>query len=219
MKDVLIFGAGQIAEVFAEYLRDNKHRIKAFVVDADYMTDAVLRDVPVVALEDVAKLYSPEAHSFVVGMSFKGLNAMRAKKYEEMKAKGYEPLTFVDKHARVAASARIGPGSFILDGNVIQTGVVIGENVVCWSGNHIGHHSKIASHVWVCSHAVISGDCSIGERTFVGVNASTRDGIKIGKECLIGADSYIAKDCVDFGVYAAPATERHAVPSYKLRGF
>lgn len=217
MKDVLIYGAGQVAEVFAEYLDLNHLKVRAFVVDADRMEQAVFCDRPVVAFEDVEKLYSPAAYQFIVGMSFRGLNAIRAAKFAAMKGKGYEALTFVDRNARVAGSARVGEGAVILDGNVIQSGVVIWPNVVMWSGNHIGHHSKIGAHTWISSHAVISGACVLGERCFVGVNATIRDGIKIGESCVIGAHAHISKDCAAHGVYPGAATERSAVPSYKVR--
>lgn len=218
MKDTLIFGAGQVAEVFAEYLDLNHIKVRAFVVDADMLTQAIFCDRPVVAFEDLEKVYSPAAYQFLVGMSFRGINAIREAKFDAMRAKGYEPLTFVDRNARVAASARIGAGAVILDGNVIQSGVTVGDNVVMWSGNHIGHHSRIAAHCWISSHCVISGACVMYERCFVGVNATIRDGVKIGESCVIGAHAHISKDCAAHGVYPGAATERSPVPSYKLRG-
>lgn len=217
MKDVLVFGAGQIAEVFAEYLDANHFKVRAFVVDGEKLTQGVFCEKPVVALEDVEKAFAPEAYQFLIGVSFKGLNSPRATKFEAMRAKGYEAATFVDRNARVSPSARVGVGSVILDGNVIQTKCWIGDNVVMWSGNHVGHHSRIGAHAWLCSHGVISGACVIEERTFVGVNATIIDGKKIGKECVIGANALITKDCPDFGVYPGGATERASVPSYRVR--
>lgn len=216
MKPVLIFGAGQVAETFAEYLVANRLHVKAFVVDRERLTQPSLRDVPVVAFEDVERTYSTEAHSFIVGISFRGMNAMRALKYEAMKAKGYEPLTFVDRHARVAPSAKIGPGSVILDGNVIQTGTVVEENVVCWSGNHLGHHGRIGAHTWICSHVVVSGACEIGEASFLGVNATVIDGKKLGKRVLIGAGALAKTNLPDDAVLLAPRSEVSKVPSYRV---
>jgi sugar O-acyltransferase (sialic acid O-acetyltransferase NeuD family) len=218
LKDVLIFGAGQIAEVFAEYLDLNHFKVRAFVVDADRLTDGVFCERPVVALEDVQKEFSPEAYQFIVGMSFRGLNAPRASKFDAMRSKGYEPLTFVDRNARVAPSARIGAGTFIMGGNVVQAGVVISNNCVLWETNHIGHHSRIANHVFIASHAVISGAVEIGERSFVGVNVAIADGVKVGEGCILGMGSVISRDCAAHGVYWQPSAERASVPSYRMRG-
>ena len=49
----------------------------------------------------------------------------------------------------------------ILENNVIQTNVSIGNNVILWSGNHVGHRSTIEDHVHMSSHCVISGFCTI----------------------------------------------------------
>lgn len=218
-KPALIFGAGQVAQVFQEYLSENGYRTAAYVVDSEseYQPFGPLNR-PLVSMDEVVAQRAPEEYCFIIGMSFKGLNAPRAEKYAAMLDKGYEPLTFVDRRARVSPSAKIGAGSFIMEGNVIQTGVEIGVNTVLWAGNHVGHHSRIGDHVWISSHAVISGAVKIGCKSFVGVNATIRDGVKVGAQCVIGAAANIDADCEEFGVYKAPATERHRVPSNRLRG-
>ena len=51
----------------------------------------------------------------------------------------------------------------------------------------MGHHSKIGNNVFIASHAVISGRCTIGDNCFVGVNATFRDNISVAEDCVIGA--------------------------------
>ena len=51
----------------------------------------------------------------------------------------------------------VGENTFVFEYNVIQPFVKIGNNVVLWSGNHIGHHVVIADHCFITSHVVISG--------------------------------------------------------------
>ena len=63
---------------------------------------------------------------------------------------------------------------------MIQPNVRIGNDVILWSGNHIGHDSTIEDHCFIASHAVISGNVTIGEPyCFVGVNATFRDGVTV----------------------------------------
>lgn len=216
MKPVLIFGAGQIAQVFAAYLEENDYDVAAFVVDTGPEADTGF-DAPVLPTEGIEKRFPPTRCSFVVGMSFKKLSAPRAAKFDLMRMKGYEPLTFIDRRARVDSMTTIGRGSFIMDGNTIQPFAMIGENTIIWSGNHIGHHSRIGKHVFVASHAVISGAVDIGDYSFVGVNATIRDNVKVGERCVIGAGALILTDCECDGVYAPGGTERSRVPSHRLR--
>ncbi|MEZ4692278.1 MAG: DapH/DapD/GlmU-related protein [Ignavibacteria bacterium] len=73
----------------------------------------------------------------------------------------------------------------------------IGNNVVLWSGNHIGHDVEIDDHNFITSHAVVSGFVKIRNNCFIGVNATIRDGITIAPETLIAAGAIIMKDTVE----------------------
>ena len=57
----------------------------------------------------------------------------------------------------VWARHEIGENCFIFEDNTIQPFVKIGDDVVLWSGNHIGHHAEIGDHCFISSHVVISG--------------------------------------------------------------
>ena len=88
----------------------------------------------------------------------------------------------------------MGEHCFIFENNVIQPFVTIGDNVVLWSGNHIGHHSKIRDHCFISSHVVVSGFCDIGESCFLAVNATIGNNVTIGSDCLLGAGAAVVKD-------------------------
>ena len=78
-----------------------------------------------------------------------------------------------------------------------------------WSGNHIGHHSIIEDHVFFTSHVVLSGLCHVKERSWIGVNATIRDGITIGEGSLIAMGSLITKSTNNNGLYiGSPAKEQ-----------
>jgi acetyltransferase-like isoleucine patch superfamily enzyme len=72
--------------------------------------------------------------------------------------------------------------------------VKIGNNVVLWSGNHIGHQTIIEDNVYLSSHCVISGFCVIGEYSFLGVNCTFNDNIKLGKDNIVGSGALIVKN-------------------------
>ena len=75
--------------------------------------------------------------------------------------------------------------------------MTIGDNVVLWSGNHIGHHSKIGDHCFVSSHVVVSGFVDVGPNCFLGVNAAIGNNVRIGADCLVGAGATVVKDIAD----------------------
>lgn len=218
MKDLVIFGAGDIAELAHFYFtRDGARRVAAFTVDREFLPGDTWKGLPVVAFDEVASRFPPAAHDLFVALSYSRLNALRREKFLAGRALGYALASYVSPRATVLTEHPVGENCFILEDNTIQPFVRIGHDVTLWSGNHVGHHSVIGDHTFVASHVVISGGVTIGESCFVGVNATLRDHVRIGERCVIGAGALILADAEPEGVYVGPATERSKVPSSRLR--
>jgi acetyltransferase-like isoleucine patch superfamily enzyme len=113
----------------------------------------------------------------------------------------------------------VGDNCFIFEDNVIQPFVRIGNDVVIWSGNHIGHHSLIEDHCFIASHAVISGRVTIGRNSFVGVNATFRDGVTVAPQCVIGAGALILRDTSAREVHKGQPSTLARLRSDELRNF
>lgn len=218
MRDLVIFGAGQIAEVAHYYFtQEGGRRVVAFCVDKAYKTADDLMGLPVVDFDAIEALYPPAQCDVFVAMSFNGVNRVRAAKFSAFLEKGYSLASHISPKATVWAGFTLHPNTMIMEHNVIQPFVSIGSNVTLWSGNHIGHHSRIEDHCFIASQAVISGNCRIGEGTFIGVNATLRDNIQIGAYNVIGAGTLILKSTPDNGVFIGAATDMSPVPSNRLR--
>lgn len=217
-RPIVIFGAGDIAELAHYYFtHDSSYEVVAFTVDSAFLTQDRLAGLPVVPFETLTRDYPPSSHSAFVALSYSKLNEVRREKYLALKALGYDLASYVSSRATILNDGKIGENCFILENNVIQPFASIGNNVTLWSGNHIGHHSRIADHCFLASHIVVSGGVDIGEACFLGVNATLRDHIRIGERCVIGAGALILADAAPDGVYLGNATERSKVPSSRLR--
>ena len=218
MANIVIFGAGEIAEIAYFYFKnDSEHTVVAFCVNRDFLKTDRLCDLPVVAFEDLEQHYPPNDHQMFVALSYAKINAVRAEKCQEAKDKGYTLVSYVSSRATTFPGLEVGENCFILEDNTIQPFVTIGNNVTLWSGNHIGHHSCIKDNCFIASHVVVSGGVTIGENCFLGVNVTLRDHITLGKSCVVGAGALIVKDAEDNGVYSAVAAERSRVPSNRLK--
>ena len=218
MRDVVIFGVGQIAEVVHYYLtQEGGRNVVAFTVDEQYRSTDSLFGVPVVDFATVEKRYPPESHEMFVAMSFKKVNKLRQAKVEEAEAKGYTLASHVSPNATVWTGFQANPNTIVMENNVIQPFAKIGRNVIVWSGNHIGHHSTIEDHCFIASHVVVSGSVTIGEGSFVGVNSTIRDNVKVGSHNVLGAGTLILADTPNDGVFMGEATAMSKVPSHRLR--
>jgi acetyltransferase-like isoleucine patch superfamily enzyme len=60
---------------------------------------------------------------------------------------------------------------------------------------------------------------TIGERCFVGVNATFRDGVEVAPRCVIGAAAVVMRDTDEGDVLATRHTEPISKRSWELKGF
>jgi sugar O-acyltransferase (sialic acid O-acetyltransferase NeuD family) len=203
MARVVIFGVEDFAQLAHFYLEhDSQHEVVAFSVDEKYMPEnGKFQDLPVVPFEKIEATYPPGQFCFFAPMSPRRMNKLRESIYTEIKKKKYELISYISSKATVFAGAQIGDNCFILEDNTIQPFTTIGNNVVLWSGNHIGHHSVIGDHVAFTSHVVLSGHCVVEPFAFFGVNATIRDNIRIAEGTLVAMSASITKDTEPWGVY------------------
>jgi sugar O-acyltransferase (sialic acid O-acetyltransferase NeuD family) len=220
MSNVVIFGIGDFARVARVYLdEDSEHRVVAFTVHERYTESTELEGIPVVPFETLTETHPPSEHAMLVAIGFSGVNRLRREIYEASKSLGYTLISYVNSKATYWGTLQLGDNCFIFEENVIQPNVRIGNNVILWSGNHVGHDSTIEDHCFIASHVVISGNVTIGESSFVGVNATFRDGITVAPRCVIGAGTLIMKDTEEGAVYSVRGTEPIAKKSWELTGF
>src|SRR5215467_10771135 len=134
MRDVVIFGMGQVAEVIWHYLTEEGGRnVVGFTVDAEFKTADEVFGLPVVDFETVTERFPPDTHDMFVAVSFKGVNKAREAKVAEAEAKGYRLASHVSPNATVWSKLQVQPNTIIMENNVIQPFVTIGRNVIMWS--------------------------------------------------------------------------------------
>ena len=193
-KKLVIVGAGEFGEIAYEYFSDDSpYEVAGFAVERRYMTEDTLRGLPVVAFEEITQHFPPEQFMVFVAITYTKLNRARRRLYQTCKALGYPCASYISSHAFFWKNAEIGENSFIFEDNTVQYHVKIGNNVILWSGNHIGHRSVIEDDCWITSHCVISGFCRIGRGSFLGVNATLGDNVTLGEDTVFGAGAITVK--------------------------
>jgi len=195
MAKVIIFGTQDFAELANFYLEnDSEHEVAAFSVNEKYLNGKQsFCGKPLVKFEDIEKHYPPSEFKFFAPMSPAKMNKLRENIYNAIKDKGYELISYISSYATVLTN-NIGDNCFILEDNTIQPFTSIGNNVVLWSGNHIGHHSQIHDHVTFTSHVVLSGHCKVEKYCTFGVNSTIRDGVTLKEGTFVAMGATVVKD-------------------------
>jgi sugar O-acyltransferase (sialic acid O-acetyltransferase NeuD family) len=201
VKSIILFGVGDIAQLAHYYFEnDSNFRVRAFTVDRQYLVES-FEGKPVVAFDELAKKFPPSQFDLFIAISYKNLNKVRESKYNVAKALGYNLVTYLSSRCSYLSQFKPGDNCFILEDNTIQPFVRIGNNVTLWSGNHIGHHSKIDDHNFISSHVVVSGHCHIESNCFLGVNSTLHNDVTISRNNIIGAGATITKSTKQSEVY------------------
>lgn len=206
-RDLVIFGTanfGTLAQFYFE--RDSDYRVVAYTAHAEHVRSSEFNGLPLVPFEELERHYPPDSVSMFVAIGYRKMNRIRASVYDQAKGRGYALATYVSSRCTNWSPDAIGDNCFIFEDNTIQPFVTIGNDVVLWSGNHVGHHSAIADHCFLSSHVVVSGFVTVQPYCFLGVNATIRDGVTIGEGSLIGAGSIIMKSTAPREVYIPQRT-------------
>ncbi|BAO55409.1 acetyltransferase [Nonlabens marinus] len=216
-KKIIIFGESQLASLAHFYFKhDSPHEVVAFTVDRKYLKNDTFEELPLIAFEDIAEKYPPSDFFMFLPISFKEMNHLRRRKFEEAKEKGYTCVSYVSSKATTWPDLKIGENCFVFEDNTIQPFTTIGDNCILWSGNHIGHHTVIGNHVFITSHVVISGACVIADHCFFGVNSTIRDETVIAEATLVGMGANIIKDTEAFAIYLGPKPFKYHKESMDL---
>ena len=206
-KKAVIFGTGSIAEVVAFYLNhDSDYEVVAFTASNAGVSESFGR--PLVPFQDVENNFPPSSHEMFVAVGYHRLNKLRQQFCEEARAKNYRLLSYVCSKATHWGDTIMGDNVFIFEDNTIQPFVAIGSGTILWSGNHIGHHSKIGKYCFLTSHVVVSGLCSIGDRCFLGVNSTISEDTAIGDDVIVGPGALVQKPAGAGEAYIAKRTEK-----------
>jgi sugar O-acyltransferase (sialic acid O-acetyltransferase NeuD family) len=194
-RKLVLVGDSAFAEIAHEYFDCfSDYQVVAFAVERAFLRRDELRGLPVVAFEDMPGIYPMASHEVHVAVVYTQLNRLRARLVQQVSAMGYSLASFISPAAFIAPSARIGRHCFIFENNVVQSFVSIGDNVVLWSGNHIGHHSIIEDNVFISSHVALSGFCRVGKHSFLGVNVAVGNNLTIATDNWIGQGVAVSRD-------------------------
>ena len=103
----------------------------------------------------------------------------------------------VHPNAVVAPSARIGNGTVVMAGVIINVDTQIGRHCIINTGATVDHECIISDYVHISPHATLCGCIDVGEGAWVGAGAVVIPGIHIGAWSVIGAGSVVVEDIPD----------------------
>lgn len=195
MKNILILGCGGHARETLLHLIDCDKELNFSFYDDFFPKDEVqIKGTTYLVLKNFEDAKKKGFNHFVVGV---GHPSNKVKLTENaLRSNLTAAPTFIHPKA-VVQDAMIGVGGLIAPGVVVTTNIKIGDYVILNYNSTIGHDSIIGNYSTCNPSCSISGNTHIGKSVFFGVNASTKEGIKICDNVTIGGQSFVNKNIED----------------------
>ena len=193
MKQLVIIGASGHGKVVADIAKKNGYERIVFLDDNEALTEC--SDYAI-----VGKCCSYAEHNcdFIVAI---GNPAIREKFLNELEQNGKNVPILVHPNASIAENVKIGKGTVIVAGAVVNPGAIIGKGCIINTGASVDHDCTVADYVHVSVGAHVAGSVKIGERTWLGAGSTVINNINICADCMIGAGAVVVKDICKKGTY------------------
>ncbi|GHC58400.1 acetyltransferase [Ulvibacter litoralis] len=200
MEKIVIIGGKSSATLIADYIYDAQHKHNVpieclgFAFDAEPVgTD--INGFPVLC--KVSEAYDKYKEDAAVKFIFQMYDIQDMQRTIDFKDSLGIPkeryCTFIHPSCMIARSATIGQGTIILAHTVVNPKATIGEFNSIMSGVTVGHDATVGDYNLVATQAIVA-NIIMGDRNFIGINATTNNKIFIGDDCMIGMASNVVKD-------------------------
>lgn len=191
-KKLIIIGAGGHSRVVVqEILKNNQFQIIGFVDDKiknnkDYNIIGNLAFF-------IKKFKNKKINLFCAIGDIKSRLKI-IKKIEKNKIK-VKWAKIISKDAKVFQNVKIGDGTLVVTGSIININSTIGKHSIINTNASIDHDCRICDFVNISPGVSIAGYTTINNNSFIGIGASIKERIIIENNVTIGANSFVNKNC------------------------
>ena len=126
-----------------------------------------------------------------------GNNNARLAKTAELQEMGAKVVSIIHPEAVVSPYASIAPGCVVFAGVVINVDAEIGSACIINTGSVIEHDCRLYDGVHISPNAALGGQTVVGECSWIGIGAMTKQLITIGSGVQVGAGSIVIKSIPD----------------------
>jgi len=202
MSKIYIIGAGGHGQVVADTIIKMGFQPTGFLDDKESLISCKIMNIPIIGTISLAKTLNGR---FIIAI---GDNKIRKKIVDKLNFPDDKYLTVIHPSAIIGKDVRIGVGSMIIGGVVINTQTNIGKHTIINTAVSIDHHNTIGNFVHIAPGSHTGGNVTIGEGSFLGIGTSVIPNKKIGNWVITGAGSVVIRNipnnCTVVGIPAKP---------------
>jgi acetyltransferase EpsM len=182
---LVLIGAGGHAKVVIGALRASGVPVRAAYDTTPEKAGGRCAGVEILAFADFAP--EPDAELFLAI----GDNAARRELDRKLTAR--YPVV-IHPSAWVDPSARLGAGTLVCAGAVIQADTVVGRHAIVNTGASLDHDCVVGDYAHVAPGARLAGRVRVGEGALLGVGSAFLPGVTIGAWATVGVGAAVVAD-------------------------
>jgi sugar O-acyltransferase (sialic acid O-acetyltransferase NeuD family) len=144
----------------------------------------------------------PEDVRFVTTVHKPGAMAGRLDLFDRLGVPADRWASILDPGAVIAENARLSAPLIAAAFAFVCPGASIGRHVSLRHQAVIGHDVTIGDFVFVGAGTVVSGYCTLKPGAYLGPGSVVREGVTLGRCCVVGIGSTVVGDVPDYAVVA-----------------
>lgn len=203
-KSLILVGGGGHAKACLDVIESDKQFCVVGYLDFKPTLD-IDNNIDYLGTDIMASKFVNEA-MFLITVGQIDNSQTRIRLFENLKNLNAELAIVKASTSIISRKSKIGSGTIIMHGAILQADINIGDNCIINDRVLIEHDVKIGNHCHISTGSIINGGVNIGNGVFVGSGSVLRNGITIGNNCIIGMGSVVTKNISNgTTVYGNPA--------------
>ncbi len=196
MTRLVVIGAGGHGRVVADALQRLGKAADAVILDADAALHGTsVLGIPIRGGDQLLPQLQREGFSeFLVAIGGVRAFGLRRKLFIAARLAGLQGWILRHPGTILAESARLGEGSQVLAGAIVNACAVIGENCILNTASIVEHDCRLGADVHVAPRACLAGGVEVGDQVHIGAGAIICENLKIGARSIVGAGAVVIRD-------------------------
>lgn len=190
---IFIFGASGHAKVVIDVVERQGIYEIAFLAD----DDPALNGTQCYGYPVLGGKVELAASGVTLGIVAIGSNAARTAVATWLTGSGFRLVSAVHPSAALARGVRLGEGTVVMAGAVINSDSTIGSNVIINTRASVDHDCTVADGAHVAPGVTLCGTVSVGTMSFIGAGSTVIPNLSVGSAVVVGAGSTVVRDVPD----------------------